>query len=190
MLLHIEINDAPTLLMVFIVLSFVAGVLIDFITDMLESAVIWCNFIAPPSQYLLNRGKVMGIYLAHYECILDNLCRLAAKNCKQNTDSNKIKEKHEKGILKEVNYIFQVAKNYVFRECKDYQKEQIESFFILYVFCRNITFSLCIVTVLFASVSLFSISILCFLIAIAALMAAYRYFVYYSRALLGSTYNE
>lgn len=171
----------PILLILFICISFIIGIMNDFFADFLESFTIKINLIKPPSYHLLKKGKRWGIELAHYSEINKNLCKIAAKYDKKNTS----------------NYIFQVAKNIAFKKCSDYQQEQLESFFTLYIFSRNLSLSFLMVIILFVISYLIPsmpdlhwilFLILAFLFLI-ALFSSYRYFLYYARIMLGSTFK-
>lgn len=181
----------------FICVSFVIGVMNDFIADIIEGLVIKFKIINPPSYHLLKNGKRWGIKLAHYDGILNNLCEIAASNSSENKDENHFKDDHNENKENIPNEIFQVAKNKAFRKCKDYQKEQMESFFTLYIFSRNLALSLLIAFDLLLLHTLFCptqdsqwilLLILPVLIVI-ALLSSYRYFLYYARILLGSTFK-
>lgn len=216
-----EIKDYMTLAAGAVLFSsFILGVLIDFIADMLES--ICFIFFKPPLYYLLNKNRWMGISLAHRDAIRRNLCRLSGKykligsGCKvQNNNpcifrnsfcfmvkkpkrpkKNRFCRSLKKTVVwfkiknkpsKEINYILQVAKNRAFRDCKEYQRDQIDSFFILYIFCRNIALALTIVCSLFFCESFINHGIVVILLVIAFILASYRYYLYYLRILLGTT---
>ena len=64
----------------FFILSFFIGVMIDFFADFIESAIIKIKIIKLPSYYLLENGEKWGIRLAHHQMILKDLCNTAAKN--------------------------------------------------------------------------------------------------------------
>ena len=202
-----DYSSATILFSIFILASFIIGVIIDFLADCLESIVIYLKLM-PPVYYMLNNGRRFGITLAHHSYILNKLCEIASKHYiledkkvedKKVEDKDKrtkewFKDKFKKKDKKEVNYILQVAKNRAFRKCKEVQKDQIDSFFMLYVFSRNIALSLMlssgllfygffykepITTVAYGFVFL-SLSIL-------FILASYRYYLYYLRILLGSS---
>ncbi|MGE0079356.1 MAG: hypothetical protein AB7S48_15960 [Bacteroidales bacterium] len=166
----------------FLCVSYVLGVLIDFLSDIVETAAIKWHWIHPPSYHLLKKGSAYGIRLAHYNKIKSDLETLA--------------KKFQPKKLNDVNYcnlIFQTAKNKALRECSEYQKDHLESFFTLYVFCRNI--SLCLFVVLVALVVKCN-SELCIwiiptvILVILFVLASYRYFSYYSRMILGATFTK
>ena len=181
----------------FFILSFFIGVMIDFFADFIESAIIKIKVIKLPSYYLLNDGEKWGIRLAHHQMILKDLCNTAAKNsCGAHNDFEYFENGHKENKEGIPNYIFQVAKNQAFRECSEYQKEQLESFFVLYIFCRNLSFSFLVVILLLLfnadvvnpDIYLVLISALPFLFVI-TILSSYRYFLYYSRIMLGSTFR-
>ena len=181
-----EIN-ATILLLLFFCISFIIGVIIDFTADNLEGLLIKIGFMKPPSYHLLKKGNRWGIVLAHHRKILENLCNTAVEN----SEYKHFKNSHDKNKNNISNYIFQVAKNHAFRECSDYQKEQLESFFTLYIFSRNLSLSFLIIIFLlvFCPVPnfqwiLFFVLLFLFLVAI---LSSYRYFIYYARLILGST---
>ena len=177
-------------ILLFLFLAFLIGFVIDFLADILESIII--KFVInPPAFYLLTREKWFGIALAHNDFILKELFRIAVKYG-NNAETEK---SYQNGFIrpdkKIVNYILQVAKNKAFRVCKDYQKEQIDSFFILYIFSRNISLSLLISAItlfLFAS-NIVLPKVLLFL-TLLTLASSYRYYLYYARILLGTTIQE
>jgi len=181
----------------FFILSFFIGVMIDFFADFIESAIIKIKIIKLPSYYLLENGEKWGIRLAHHQMILKDLCNTATKNsCSVHNDFKYFKDGHKDNKEGIPNYIFQVAKNQAFRECSEYQKEQLESFFVLYVFCRNLSFSFLVVILLLLfnaaivnpDIYLILILVLPFLFVI-TILSSYRYFLYYSRIMLGSTFR-
>lgn len=186
-------SDKSAAIGLFLLASYLLGVVVDFIADILESFAL--KLIIPPIYYLLTKECWYGIALAHKEYILKHLCEIAAEY-KLDHDNTKTDEyylnrfqrtKPDKEVL---NYILQVAKNKAFRVCKDYQKEQIDSFFILYIFSRNISLSL-----LFAAVALFFgpciISPFAVLgLVLFTLASSYRYYLYYLRILLGTTIQQ
>lgn len=174
--------------------AFLIGVLIDFIADLLESIFVE-KFINPPVYYLLTKERWFGIALAHKDYILNELCRIAeafdeaeGKESRSAIDfRNKFKGEKDKKDKKVINYILQVAKNKAFRISSSSQKEQIDSFFILYIFSRNISLSL-----LFSAVALlifcnYFIALGLLGMLVLTLASSYRYYLYYSRILLGST---
>ena len=182
--LKIPDNLKTIIPILFISVSFVIGVMNDFIADIIEGLVIKSKIIKPPSYHLLEKGEIWGIKLAHHKKIYNDLLDIAESNSGGNKDNS-------------ANYIFQVAKNYAFRECRTYQKEQLESFFTLYIFSRNLALSLLIVFDLLLLSALFCpdqdpqwilLLILPVLILI-AILSSYRYFLYYARILLGSTFK-
>jgi hypothetical protein len=183
-----------TAVALFLFLSFIIGVIIDFISDILESLVLKF-IIIPPIYYLLAKERWWGIALAHKEFILKELCRIAAEFKVNDTDKAELKEYYQnifqekkpaKTDKKDINYILQVAKNKAFRNCKDYQKEQIDSFFVLYIFSRNISVSLLFSIVVLCFYSRIILSIGLFAIVLLTLASSYRYYLYYSRILLGA----
>ncbi len=181
-------RDFETILaLIFLAASFFTGVIIDFIADNLEALAIRVGIITPPCFFLLTRKSRWGISLAHRTAILNNLCRIAGR-FSDSTSSSEYKKRFMKKNLETVNYILQVAKNRAFRKCKEYQREQIESFFVLYIFSRNIALSLAFPLVVFTCKLSWWALIFVMLVLIAK-VAAYRYFLYYSRILLGSTFN-
>jgi len=185
-------------LVIFFFISFITGVMIDFLADILEGILIKFNVLKPPIFSLLKKGGKYGIVLAHHKEVFDDLCSIAAKNsdCKDK-DFGYYKDgciNKDKDII---NYIFQVAKNQVFREGKDYQKEQIESFFMLYIFSRNLAFSFLIAIILLLSFSAnwpmpeihWTLCLALLVLLIIAFLSSYRYFIYYSRIILGSIFK-
>lgn len=200
--------------------SFITGVLIDFIADLLESACF--RFFKPPLYHLLTHDRWMGISLAHRDAIRRHLCGLSGKykfigsGCGEQNNNpcrkgdyfcfmDKKKTASQKnrfcGLLekvvnwfnkrnksgKEINYLLQVAKNKAFRDCKEYQRDQIDSFFILYIFCRNIALALIVVCILFFCEFFIYHGIAAISLIIAFVLASYRYYLYYLRILLGTT---
>jgi hypothetical protein len=177
-------NDlAKADLLIFVCLSFVIGVLVDFLADSLESLCSYLIKSNPPFYFLLKEGRKYGIMLAHYDKIFDDLCRVAAENSAFKS-YNDFKTNDN-----EIYYLFQVAKNIAFRECTEYQKDQIESFFILYIFCRNLAISFIIISVICLINAKWLLSVVFILSVCIAVASAYRYFLYYSRILLGSTFK-
>jgi hypothetical protein len=185
-------------LVVFIFLSFIIGVLIDFIADFLEYLLVKSSMVQQPSFYLLQDGKTCGISLAHHRKILEDLCYTAAKNSNcEEKDFEYFKNEHTKKNKEIINYIFQTAKNQDFRECQDYQKEQIESFFMLYIFSRNLSLSFLVVIPLLLAFPTnlpmpgiqWFISLIFAVLFLIALLSSHRYYIYYSRIILGSTFK-
>ncbi len=181
-----KISDS-ILPILFICISFIIGVIIDFIADNLEGLLIKIGFMKPPSYHLLKKGNRWGIVLAHHRKILENLCNTAAEN----SEYKHFKNSHDKNKNNISNYIFQVAKNHAFRECSDYQKEQLESFFTLYIFSRNLSLSLLIIIFLLVFCPMPNFQWILFFVLpflfLVAILSSYRYFIYYARLILGST---
>lgn len=177
--------------------AFTIGALIDFISDIFESILMLLSkyepLLTPPIYFLLTKSRWFGISLAHYVFILDNLCYIAARydskpeNLQDKIDMYK-KEFVAKRKLETINYLLQVAKNKAFRECKPYQKDLIESFFILYIFKRNLAMSLLFASLICWNTSLWVSLVLAGLVIISSL-ASYRYYLYYIRVLLGTTFS-
>lgn len=178
----------------FVFISFIIGNIIDFIADSLESFTM--KFVKPPLYYILSKESTFGIALAHREYILTQLCITAAELKKSNLTKSNLTKSYlkifkNKTLTKndkiKLNYILQVAKNKAFKVCSDYQREQIDSFFVLYVFSRNISLSLLIsIILLFGHINCFMLLLL-FLLMLFSLCASCRYYLYYLRILLGST---
>lgn len=176
--------------LLFLFLAFLIGVIVDFIADILESLLIKA-LIKPPIFYLLTKEIWCGIALAHKDFILNELCRIAVEYNEINEDKKAEEESYKNRFIKSekniANYILQVAKNKAFRVCKDYQKEQIDSFFILYIFNRNISLSLLISSlVLFLFTSKIALPIGLLVLVLLTLASSYRYYLYYLRILLGT----
>lgn len=186
-LIHIEANGNIVLTFM-LLLFFSIGVLIDFLADMLESLAVKCLRILPIYP-LLKEGNQCGITLAHNKYILNELCEIAAKCNKSTKNAQYYLAWFEKRNREIVNYILQVAKNKAFRVCQDSQREQTDSFFILYVFSRNLSLSLLISASIMVSYDL-NVSIILLLVMILTLLASYRYYLYYLRILLGSTIDN
>ena len=171
-------------------LAFSIGVLIDFLADSVESIVIR-YMIKPPIYHLLKKDRYWGITLAHKKYILSQLCKIAAKyDEKEGEDKVKAESYNnafQNGNKETINYILQVAKNKAFSTCGDYQKEQIDSFFILYVFSRNLSLSLLISSGLLVFCCPL-ISAIFGAVFVLTLFSSYRYYLYYVRILLGSTF--
>ncbi len=170
--------------------AFIIGVLIDFLADSFETIVLKLGWIKLPSYYLLNNGSVWGIRLAHHKKIKDDLIYRAKRF------ERTINAETDLCFVDYNNLVFQTAKNKAFKECSDYQKEHLESFFILYVFCRNLALSIIIsfiILILFNSVGTTRLSIPIVGVVVftttLSLLASYRYFIYYSRMVLGATFN-
>ena len=186
---YLKANES-ILLALFLFSSFIIGVIIDFVADILESFAIRF-FIKPPIFYLLTTERHLGITLAHNEYILFKLCQIASKFDKDKKDVSCYYKEFKTGKNKKIiNYILQVAKNKAFRVCKDYQKEQIDSFFVLYIFSRNISLSLLISAVVVFIYSNISIAIILMAIVLFTVTSSYRFYLYYSRILLGVTVTK
>lgn len=178
-----------------LILAFSIGAFVDFITDMLELLLMflskWEPILTPPIYYLLTKESWFGISLAHNRYIFDKLCCIAAIHDMYPGTLHEKREKYKREFeeernLKTINYLLQVAKNKAFKKCKPYQKDQIESFFVLYIFARNLSLSLLIAMGLcfsFFPLSCMFLSVL----AVFSSIASYRYYLYYIRVLLGST---
>lgn len=185
-------TNGAALAVIFLVISFSLGVLIDFVTDVLESLILKSGIIKPPCFKLLKYDQVWGVSLAHRKFITHELIKKAIKHdetLSEQTFHDVISGKARN--INAVNYLFQVAKNNAFRTGEDYQKEQIESFFELYIFSRNLSMSilLSLLCLVFQSGFTYLIGWL-IVIEILTLMSAYRYNLYYSRVLLGTTFKE
>lgn len=173
--------------------SFSIGVIIDFFADSIEAFILKQGWILPPYYYLLGKkDHSWGICLAHSQQIKADLLLLAATYNQDKT----VKDYEEvfdssKPDAETLNYVFQVAKNKAFREGEEYQKDQIESFFMLYIFSRNLTLSL-IASILLLYIPNYSCYqlLLLFLLPVVSLLSAYRYNLYYSRIVLGTTFKE
>lgn len=152
------------LVILLFMLSYIIGMIIDFIADTIEVFLMKKDIIDSPVKNLLTKGEDSGIFLAHYGKIFKDLFNTAQKNI------NREVYNCDKYITTEIeniqyNYIFQVAKNRVFRECNTNQMEQVDSYFMLYIFCRNIVVTLCIVLVLFLVSDIYnSLFINCFIV--------------------------
>jgi hypothetical protein len=169
--------------------SFIVGVIVDFFADIIEAFTLKLRLIKPPSYYLLKNGSLWGIRLAHHKKIKENLVYKTKQYAKTNNP------KADLNPIDFRNLLFQTAKNIAFKECSDYQKEHLESFFILYVFCRNLAFSIIICSLIIIILCIVNINIsLCLFFFSAVLsagvcmLASYRYFIYYTRMVLGSTF--
>lgn len=154
-----------------LMVAFAIGVLVDFVADMIES--LLCLFFKQPVFYLLTKKQWMGISLAHRSEILKMLCSYAAlkyhpgdlylgKEVERNINNslctvflhgyNSISKPggavdRARNSLRHkiaINYLLQVTKNRCFIGCNNYQKEQMESFFELYIFSRNVALTLCV----------------------------------------------
>ena len=185
-------NSTTVLLLPF--LAFLIGVFIDFIADIIESAIVK-YLITPPIFYLLTKDNLWGITLAHKEYILNELCRTAAEYKKINKNKKIVERYYQSKFRKPykeiINYILQVAKNKAYGVCKDYQKEQIDSFFILYIFSRNISLSLLLSSfAFFIWSSNIIVPIVLLSLVLFAFASSYRYYLYYLRVLLGTTIQK
>jgi len=195
-----------------LMVAFAFGVLVDFVADIIES--IFCLFFKQPVFYLLTKKQWMGISLAHRSEILKKLCSYAAlkyhpgdvylgKEAERNINNslctvflhgyNAISKlggvvdrarnsfRHKIAI----NYLLQVTKNRCFIGCNNYQKEQMESFFELYIFSRNVALTLlCSLVFLACSGGVLALAFLPIPLVFA--LASYRYNLYYCRLMLGS----
>jgi len=169
----------------FLGIAYILGVLIDSVSDLLEVGIIKTGWIKPPSYYLLKNGSLWGISLAHYDKIKNELFLIAGKFCPIN------KKIFELSNVDFNNLLFQTAKNIAFKNCSEYQKAHLESFFILYVFCRNLALYLMIVLiyliVCWDELTIFAIPNTIILLLL--LISSYRYFIYYTRMILGATFT-
>lgn len=196
-----------------LMIAFAVGVLVDFVADIIES--LLCLFFKQPLFYLLTKKQWMGISLAHKSEILKMLCSHAAlkyhpgdlflgKELERNINNslcnvflhgyNSISK--PRGFVDwvrnsfrhkiAINYLLQVTKNRCFIGCNNYQKEQMESFFELYIFSRNIALTL-LCFLLFLAFALQSDLVLALVpIPLVFALASYRYNLYYCRLMLGS----
>lgn len=180
-------NEKETVILaIFLLASFAVGVLVDFIADNLESLFLH-KLIKPPVYYLLTKKRFWAIALAHHSEIMERLCMKADKYKGGEIVYNEGKD-HKEWQNRHINYLLQVAKNQAFRDCKDYQREQIDSFFVLYIFARNLAFSL-IVAMAVTALPHWKIAVCLLVGAVLSLIASYRYYLYYLRILLGSTFD-
>ncbi len=191
-------SNETLLLTLLIFLSYSIGILIDFLADILESFVFG-RFFKPPIYYLLSKSQYCGVTLAHKDYILNELCVCAAVH-DNNINKEDIHKLFLEGEKKEINYILQVAKNKAFSDYKESQKEQQDSFFMLYIFSRNLSLSLIIsvIILLFYISDEYLNSVLnndvviigVGLTIVLSLLASHRFYLYYTRILLGSTFKE
>lgn len=195
-----------------LMVAFAIGVLVDFVADMIES--LLCLFFKQPVFYLLTKKQWMGISLAHRSEILKMLCSYAAlkyhpgdlylgKEVERNINNslctvflhgyNSISKPggavdRARNSLRHkiaINYLLQVTKNRCFIGCNNYQKEQMESFFELYIFSRNVALTLlCSLVILACSGGGLALAFLPIPLVFA--LASYRYNLYYCRLMLGS----
>lgn len=186
-----------TTVVVFLFASFIIGVIIDFIADISESLVIR-YYMTPPVFYLL-KGRKCGITLAHHDLIREELIDIASEHKVKESDKVTTKDLYTKLFegknidlegKEKINYLLQVAKNKAFRVCREYQKEQIDSFFVLYIFSRNISVSLLLSIALLLVCSYFAVSAFLFAMMLITLASSYRYYLYYARILLGATHQK
>ena len=192
---------------VFLFAAYIIGVFIDFAADNIEGCLIKYTRMKSPAYYLLKNGRVWGIHIAHFVKIRQDLCALASKYSDKPSDYYCLfKEKAEVKDYEKTNYLLQTAKNKAFKCCSQTQKEQIDSFFCLYIFARNLALSLLGSAVLFlfkfvleilgcffrelpvCCSFLFVFGMLVFL-SLTAALASYRYNIYYTRIILGATCN-
>jgi hypothetical protein len=179
---------------IFLFISYAIGILIDMLSDLFESFIV--KYLTNlPFYHLLTRDRWFGISLAHREHIRNGLCNAAAhfkssdpaERDKMSSDYHTLFDaNNKKPDKKMLNYILQVAKNYAFRKCQVYQKEQINSFFMLYIFSRNLSLGLLIASMLFLSHCHFIIATVLLLVCVFSIIACYRYYLYYARILLGT----
>ncbi len=182
---------------IFLFVSYAIGILIDMLSDLFESFIVkW--IIKPPYYHLITRDRWSGISLAHREYIRDGLCLAAAhfktpdfaeRDNLRTQYLNLFREATKKPDKIKLNYLLQVAKNYAFRKCQVYQKEQINSFFMLYIFARNLSLGLLFASVLFLIKCQFMIAVVLLFICFLSIIACYRYYLYYTRILLGTTFH-
>lgn len=180
---------------IFLFVSYAIGILIDMLSDLFESFIV--KFIINlPYYHLLTRKRWAGISLAHRDHIRKSLCKAAAyfldndpadRKERQDRYNDLFKGKICRADKKDLNYLLQVAKNYAFKECKVYQKEQINSFFMLYIFARNLSLGLLLASIMFISKCHYMIGTILFCICLLSIIATYRYYLYYARVLLGTT---
>ncbi|MEA4868669.1 MAG: hypothetical protein VB097_09260 [Rikenellaceae bacterium] len=195
-----------------LMVAFAFGVLVDFVADMIES--LLCLFFKQPVFYLLTKKQWMGISLAHRSEILKMLCSYAAlkyhpgdlylgKEMERNINNslstvflhgyNSISKPggavdRARNSLRHkiaINYLLQVTKNRCFIGCNNYQKEQMESFFELYIFSRNVALTL-LCSVVFLAFSGSGLALAFLPIPLVFALASYRYNLYYCRLMLGS----
>lgn len=195
-----------------LMVAFAIGVLVDFVADMIES--LLCLFFKQPVFYLLTKKQWMGISLAHRSEILKMLCSYAAlkyhpgdlylgKEMERNINNslctvflhgyNAISKPggvvdRARNSLRHkiaINYLLQVTKNRCFIGCNNYQKEQMESFFELYIFSRNVALTL-LCSVVFLAFSGYGLAFAFLPIPMVFALASYRYNLYYCRLMLGS----
>lgn len=195
-----------------LMVAFAIGVLVDFVADMIES--LLCLFFKQPVFYLLTKKQWMGISLAHRSEILKMLCSYAAlkyhpgdlylgKEVERNINNslstvflhgyNSISKPggavdRARNSLRHkiaINYLLQVTKNRCFIGCNNYQKEQMESFFELYIFSRNVALTL-LCSVVFLAFSGYGLAFAFLPIPMVFALASYRYNLYYCRLMLGS----
>jgi hypothetical protein len=179
---------------IFLFVSYAIGILIDMLSDLFESFIVK-YLINLPFYHLLTRDRWFGISLAHREHIRSGLCNAAAHfKSHDSNERNELRTDYQKLFdadkkkpdKKRLNYLLQVAKNYAFRKCQVYQKEQINSFFMLYIFARNLSLGLLFASVLFLIKCQFMIAVVLLLICFLSIIACYRYYLYYARILLGT----
>jgi hypothetical protein len=195
-----------------LMVAFAIGVIVDFVADIIES--LLCLFFKQPVYYLLTKKHWMGISLAHRSEILKMLCSYAAlkyhpgdlflgNDAERNINNSLYKVFHgynsiskPRGIVDRVrnsfrhkiaiNYLLQVTKNWCFIGCNNYQKEQIESFFELYIFSRNIALTLLCSLIIWACAVPSNLALALLPIPFVFALASYRYNLYYCRLMLGS----
>lgn len=174
-------SDTSTFyLALFLLLAYIAGLFIDALCDWFESGtpIIKKKLqILPenPVFLFLKNGNKCGIQLAYHKEIMTNLCFEAKLPSEKFNEGNS-------------NLLFQTAKNIVFRECSDYQRDQIDSYFRLYIFFRNFSFTLLISSILVIIVNFYYFFLLLFA-GIFSLCFTYRFALYYVRIVLGATYR-
>ena len=195
-----------------LMVAFAFGVLVDFVADIIES--IFCLFFKQPVFYLLTKKQWMGISLAHRSEILKMVCFYAAlkhhtgdlhlgKEAEKNINNSlctvflhgynsiskpggavdRVRNSLRHKIA--INYLLQVTKNRCFIGCNNYQKEQMESFFELYIFSRNVALTL-LCSVVFLAFSGYGLAFAFLPIPMVFALASYRYNLYYCRLMLGS----
>lgn len=181
-----ELMNMNSTLLITLVLfaAFIAGVLIDYFADLGESFLVNRGWVTPPSFYLLTQGKCRGIELAHAAYIQKMLSELACRL----TINNELSPQYFVD-KKQANLLFQVAKHKTFSDARPMRMELINSFFVLYIFTRNLALTLAICAVLCVLTGFIAAGALTGLMALLFLPASYRYAIYYARIILGSSFN-
>lgn len=183
------------------VLSYIVGIIIDPLADILDKFVF--KFVPYPSFRLLNcNTKKYHFSLAHNNIVRNILVNDAIENEKTDNIHNPapVDVDARKKVLSEkrqwADYLFQYAKNRAFAKGNNsYSTGRIEAYFRLSAFFRNfpITIFLAWVILCFSGkITLNCVitgSFIALVISILAFLANYHYRTYYCRMILGMVYT-